>query len=202
MRPRTSESPFPVRPPGAKKFGEIYELQGQLGSGAFATVHKAFSKTGGQEVAVKVFMKKGMDSDEVANVRQEVKILEECDHPHILRFVSFFDEGQSYYLVTELLSGGELFTRICEKTSYTEAEARATVRVLLSALEYLHKRSIAHRDLKPENLLLSSNASDTEVKLADFGFAAYCGEGRTLDNLCGTPDYGNPQTQPSQSLTV
>jgi serine/threonine protein kinase len=54
----------------------------------------------------------------------------------------------------ELLQGGELFERILQKKTFTEAEARDVARGLLSALSYMHAQNIAHRDLKPENLLL------------------------------------------------
>jgi serine/threonine protein kinase len=64
------------------------------------------------------------------------------------------------------VAGGELFDRICDKTVYTEAEARSLVVTLLTTLNYLHKKKIAHRDLKPENLLLRSKDDDTDIVLA------------------------------------
>jgi len=64
------------------------------------------------------------------------------------------------------VAGGELFDRICDKTTYTEAEARDLVITLLKVLAYLHSRKIAHRDLKPENLLLRSKKNDTDIVLA------------------------------------
>jgi serine/threonine protein kinase len=64
------------------------------------------------------------------------------------------------------VAGGELFDRICDKTVYTEAEARSLVVTLLTTLNYLHKKKIAHRDLKPENLLLRSKDNDTDIVLA------------------------------------
>ena len=89
--------------------------------------------------------------------------------------------------VTEVVVGGELFDRICEKVPYTEGEARELVVTLLKTLGYLHKMKIAHRDLKPENLLLRGKANDTDVVLADFGFAKVT-EGKNLQQVCGTPD--------------
>jgi hypothetical protein len=47
-----------------------------------------------------------------------------------------------------------------------------------------------HVDLKPENLLLASKDNDTDVKIADFGFAKHVSE--KLNTVCGTP--GNPHT--------
>jgi hypothetical protein len=53
-----------------------------------------------------------------------------------------------------------------------------------------------HADLKPENLLLASKDNDTDVKIADFGFAKHVSE--KLNTVCGTPGNThsfNPQTQ-------
>lgn len=49
------------------------------------------------------------------------------------------------YLVLELMSGGELFDRIIEKESYTEAEAKSVVATIAQVLVYCHDRGIAHR---------------------------------------------------------
>lgn len=65
-----------------------------------------------------------------------------------------FVEPTYIYLITELLSGGELFDRIVQKEYYDESEARDVSRLMFGALQYCHDKDIAHRDLKPENLLL------------------------------------------------
>jgi len=70
-----------------------------------------------------------------------------------------------------LVEGGELFDRIVSKTHYTEKEARDLVKLFLVTMNYMHKNGIVHRDLKPENLLLVSDSDDSEIKIADFGFA-------------------------------
>jgi len=45
-----------------------------------------------------------------------VGILAECrGQANILEYKNFFDEPAHYYLVTEEISGGELFERICAK---------------------------------------------------------------------------------------
>ena len=72
--------------------------------------------------------------------------------------------------------------QICDKVTYTEGEARELVVTLLKTLAYLHRRNIAHRDLKPENLLLRSATNDTDVLLADFGFACVA-KGKSLKQV-------------------
>ena len=50
-------------------------------------------------------------------------------------------------------------------------QARDLVKILLEAISYMHERNIVHRDLKPENLLLQNKENDSDIRLADFGFA-------------------------------
>lgn len=136
-------------------------------------------------------------------------MLKELKHPNIIRLYDVFDEKQYYYLVTECMGGGELFDRIVQKSYYNEKEARDTCLVLFQALQFCHDHQVAHRDLKPENLLLAvrwqtlvqtlhltiqqSNESDSDIKLADFGFAKKCPQPHSLKTQCGTPGYVAPE---------
>ena len=74
--------------------------------------------------------------------------------PH--RCYETYDEGSEFFIVTELVAGGELFDRIVAKTHYTEKEARDLVKMFLETMAYMHEAGVVHRDLKPENLLLCS----------------------------------------------
>ena len=56
------------------------------------------------------------------------------------------------------------------------------IRILLDTLAFLHRKTVAHRDLKPENLLLANTSDDTNVKIADFGFAIKT-NGRNLNQV-------------------
>jgi serine/threonine protein kinase len=83
-----------------------------------------------------------------------------------------FDEGGYYYLVLDLVRGGEVFDRLIEDGAYSEADAARLVREVGSALAFIHGIGLVHGDLKPENLMLSSeHSSDAVVKLVDFGCA-------------------------------
>ena len=165
----------------------------ELGHGQYGTVHRATNKLTRGHFAVKVCHKAKIASkaEELA-LLNEVDILRRLNHPNIIRFYDMHDTEADFFIVTELVSGGELFDRIIEREHYSEKEARDCARVLLEAISYLHHHSIAHRDIKPENLLLASKTNDHEIKLADFGFAAEC-RGRTLHEPCGTPNYVAPE---------
>ena len=93
----------------------------------------------------------------------------------------------------EVMSGGELFDRIVQKSYYNEKEARDLVKILLEAINYMHERNIVHRDLKPENLLLQNRENDSDIRLADFGFAKRVQGKLSLSTQCGTPGYVAPE---------
>lgn len=74
---------------------------------------------------------------------------------YFYRLIEVFEEGSDFYIVTELVQGGELFDRIVSKSHYSEKEARDLIKKMLETLAYMHENNVVHRDLKPENLLLT-----------------------------------------------
>lgn len=54
---------------------------------------------------------------------------------------------------------------------------------MINVVEYLHSKNIAHRDIKLENFLIDESLN---VKLADFGYAAYIEESEFLSEYLGT----------------
>uniref|UniRef100_A0A8C4R180 Protein kinase domain-containing protein n=1 Tax=Eptatretus burgeri TaxID=7764 RepID=A0A8C4R180_EPTBU len=91
------------------------------------------------------------------------------------------------------VSGGELFDRIVEKGFYTEKDASALIRQILSAVRHLHSMGIVHRDLKPENLLYYSPEEDSKIMISDFGLSKILATGDVMSTACGTPGYVAPE---------
>jgi serine/threonine protein kinase len=138
-------------------------------------------------------LRKDLPPADDAAIYDEVAILSSLNHPHIIPLIDFFDEKDCYFIVMELMSGGDLFDRIGKKKSYSEADARDLVVKMLKAVAYCHGRKVAHCDMKPKNLLLMSDENDSYIKLADFGFAARVHEPRSLTKQCGTPFFVSPE---------
>ncbi|ETW00902.1 CAMK/CAMK1 protein kinase [Aphanomyces invadans] len=188
-----------------QRFDEVYSLEKDsiLGEGASAKVYVATHRRTRQRVAVKVFVKARMRDSEVKDMFEEVQLLQDLKHDHILQLHGFFHEPAHYYIVTDLLEGGELFDRIIEKEFYSEKEARDLIKVLLTAIQYMHSLNIVHRDLKPENILLKSVSDDTSIKIADFGFAKKDVNGEMTEK-CGSPSYVAPEilAQPKYGRAV
>lgn len=126
----------------------------QLGEGSFSVVRRGIHKYTKEQFAIKTVNREKLSYDDEVLLLDEISILRELEHDHIVRLYEVYKEQKYYYLVTELLEGGELFDRIVSKESYNEKEARNVCKTLFDALAYCHQKNIAHRDLKPENLLL------------------------------------------------
>ena len=55
--------------------------------------------------------------------KQEITILQQLDHPNVLKLFEYFEDDKNVYLVTEICRGGELFDRIIENEFFSEKES-------------------------------------------------------------------------------
>jgi serine/threonine protein kinase len=175
------------------RFADKFEIGEKLGAGHYAEVFLCRNKATGAKSAVKVIDKSRTTTKQQGEFLGEVAILKEVNHAHCLRLEGYFDEGQHVFVVLELITGGELFAKICEERNFSEQKAASMMKDILSGLAYLHSKGIIHRDLKPENLLLTSKDENASIKLVDFGFAEQCGKENRLTKCCGTPLYIAPE---------
>lgn len=133
---------------------ERYKVMEKMGEGAFSVVYKAQDKRTGSFVAVKVLNKFQMDQAQQQAVLKEVTIMRQLLHPNVVLFIEFLQSERFYYIVQELVGGGEIFAAIVNYTYLSENLARHVVYQVAKAVQYLHEEvGIVHRDIKPENLL-------------------------------------------------
>lgn len=171
---------------------DTYDLaEVSIGEGSYGVVRRGVHKISGQTRAVKIIPRDRLKL--LPRFRDEVKIMKELEHPNIIRLFETFEDDAFIYLVMELCEGGELFDRIIATGFFGEREAACTVRQMLGALFYLHRRGVCHRDLKPENFLLSSSLPEADLKLIDFGLSARVQAGVALKTRSGTPYYVAPE---------
>lgn len=192
--------------PGAR-FGphdDQYEIGKQLGHGAASQVFACRRLRDGEELAVKtVDLRRlcllGDMQEQLGRLDSEVGILQELRHERIVNLQSFHKTENWYFLVMELVGGGELFDVIVRNKSLTEMEARHIFLQLLEGVGYMHSIGVIHRDLKPENILVANSRPHTEgqlhdVKIADFGLSKAIGGGASLARTrVGTPQYWAPE---------
>jgi len=202
--PVAGEGEFKLGAGAGKRFADLYTMGRLLGVGNEGKVYECWlTATDGdstaEHYAVKLVDEHDMAEDEIEMLLREVELLKELTHPHIERMVDAVFEGELCYIVTELLTGGELIDQILKVDHYTEKHARQTLQLLLEAVAHMHSQGVVHRDLKPQNLMLQDNRDDWHIKVVDFGMAKRCKSAKTgvgrgrLTSICGTPQYMAPE---------
>jgi tRNA A-37 threonylcarbamoyl transferase component Bud32 len=172
---------------------ENYKLDKVLGQGSYAVVRLAIDKETNEKVAIKTYEKfKLNDVHKKKNVKREISILQNIDHPNIIKLYKTIDTVTQLHLVTEFVGTQSLHSYLKPKPSrrLPEAEAKKIFKQIMEGLGYLHSMDIVHRDIKLENLLLDSK---NNVKIIDFGFSIENPKDKTLNVFCGTPSYMAPE---------
>ena len=145
-----------------------YEIQAQLGKGAYGIVWRAVDRRTKNVVAVKKIFDAFQNSTDAQRTFREIMFLQTLKHDNIIRLLSVHraDNDKDIYLVFEFMETdlhAVIRARILE-----DVHKQYIIYQLLKTLKYLHSAEILHRDMKPSNLLLNS---DCLMKVADFGLA-------------------------------
>lgn len=179
----------------------FYSVHEELGSGHFAKVVKVTDTRNGESYAMKIIDKKEMIKSQT-EVKEEIQILQTVGkHPNIVHLECFFEDAKNYYLVMELCTGGDVFSRIIESGHFSEKEAIRCCRELASALALIHSKGITHRDLKPENILLTSKDPGATIKVCDFGLSKLLKGQTKMKTICGTWAYCAPEVISNKDYT-
>ncbi|NWT89542.1 KCC1G kinase, partial [Lanius ludovicianus] len=161
-----------------------------LGSGAFSEVFLVKQKSTGKLFALKCIKKSPLNRD--SSLENEIAVLKKIKHENIVTLEDIYESTTHFYLVMQLVSGGELFDRILERGVYTEKDASLVIHQVLTAVKYLHENGIVHRDLKPENLLYLTPEENSKIMITDFGLSKMEQNG-IMSTACGTPGYVAPE---------
>lgn len=167
-----------------------YEMGSVIGKGAFGEVRLGHIKENGNEVAIKVLLKRKMRMKDYDLFRNEIDALKLCQHPNIVQLYDVIESLDNIFIVMELLNSGTLKDYLNTRNTLPESEAKHIVKGIVNALDYLGKFGIVHRDLKPNNILMTE---DKVPKLADFGLAILLGPSQKRKEFAGTLDYTCPE---------
>ncbi len=107
-----------------------------------------------------IHLNKVQDPVFVNELKNEIEVMKRLDHAHLSRLIETYEDKGQLYLVLELCSGGDLYSR----DPYTEDQAARIVGSILSAVDFMHSHGIVHRDLKYENILFANPSATAEIK--------------------------------------
>lgn len=168
-----------------------YRLAAEVGSGALATVYKAYQPDLKRWVAVKVLHYRGQEA--LVRFQREAQAVARLRHRNIVIVYSYGEEDHWPYIVMEYIEGGTLADRLKgEPMDWIK-----TVDLMIpitEALGYAHENGVIHRDVKPSNILMPQ---EDWPLLADFGLIKI--DDTRQENLTGpgtslgTPAYVAPE---------
>ncbi|OTA82757.1 hypothetical protein M434DRAFT_190042 [Hypoxylon sp. CO27-5] len=179
-----------------KHYGpDDFQILRLIGKGTFGQVYQVRKKDTGRIYAMKVLSKKVIvQKKEVAHTVGERNILVRTamsESPFIVGLKFSFQTQNDLFLVTDYMSGGELFWHLQKEGRFDEKRAKFYIAELILAIQHLHNNDIVYRDLKPENILLDANG---HIALCDFGLSkANLTQNDTTNTFCGTTEYLAPE---------
>jgi len=172
-----------------------YEILSPLGAGGMGEVYRARDTRLGRDVAIKVLPQHLSANSEVrARFEREAKTVSSLNHPHICTLFDVGREGDTDFLVMELIDGETLVSRLA-KGPLPLADTLRIGSQIADALDRAHRAGVVHRDLKPGNIMLTRSGA----KLMDFGLARATGlaggaGSGSLAGLTQSPTMAQPLT--------
>jgi hypothetical protein len=180
--PRKTQSREPVREKQEKHQKDVlrdrYELLSILGRGSTGTVYRALDRhrahlaDAARFVAVKVLKLDYHNRPEaLAALEREFHQAQSLSHPNVVSVFDLDRDGDTYFIVMELLEG-ELLASVMSRLRgpMRREHALAIISSVGAALAHAHRRDVVHADLKPRNIMITSTG---EVRVLDFGFARH-----------------------------
>jgi len=145
-----------------------YEIAGRLGAGGMGEVYRAKDSRIGRDVAIKVLPDAfANDPEGLARFEQEARAAGMLNHPNLLTIYDVGREGETFYIVSELLTG-ETLRDLMNQQPIPRRKVIDYGLQIANGLAAAHEKGIVHRDLKPENVFITL---DERAKILDFGLA-------------------------------
>ncbi|MDZ4806175.1 MAG: serine/threonine-protein kinase [Candidatus Eisenbacteria bacterium] len=167
-----------------------YEIVSPVGAGGMGEVYRARYTRLGRDVAIKVLPQHLSSSPDLrTRFEREARTISSLNHPHICVLHDVGREGDTDYLVMEMIEGETLADRLAKGPLPTELVLKLGAE-LADALDKAHRAGIVHRDLKPGNVMLTRSGS----KLMDFGLARVGTPGPAPGDLTNSPTMTRPLT--------
>ena len=112
-----------------------------MGKGSFGEVRECLNTQTGVTCAIKTVSKAHIGQHQVLVdlMEQELEVLSKTDHPHMVRVFELLQDDTNFYIVTELVTGGELYDHIIKVKRLGERQAADVIKQLLLAISYMHE---------------------------------------------------------------
>ena len=145
-----------------------YQITQRLGAGGMGEIYQALDTRLNRTVAIKVLAAEHAGTGEQRRrFLQEAQAASALNHPNIITIHDIISEGDTEFMVMELVAGKSL-AELIPKGGLPLPLVLAYAVQVADALETAHGAGIVHRDLKPGNVMVTNTGL---VKVLDFGLA-------------------------------
>ena len=200
-----------------------YYFKYEIDQGKFGHVFLAKSNTEEKKYAIKLVQKNNQSLEEYKINRNEAdifQILQNINHPNIVKCVDLYENESQIFFVFEYLSFGNLKKYIEEikllPSDYNNETVLNLIKQIIEGAYILHKYGIIHRDIKTTNIMVQINSpikksiipnvfemveksnmyedvSDVTLKIIDFGLSKILGANETTNEPYGSLSYKAPE---------
>jgi eukaryotic-like serine/threonine-protein kinase len=178
-----------------------YKLNAKLGEGGMSVVYRAQRVRIGDDVAVKILLRKFVSDDAaLVRFRREARAAAMLHHPNVITIHDFGETGDDdapAFLVMEFVKGTPLREMLQSEGRFAVERGLRLMRGVCAGVGAAHRQGVVHRDLKPENILVVAPDDDYEfenVRVLDFGLAKLLADsGAASGAVVGTPYYMSPE---------
>ena len=184
-----------------------YNVISEIDRGSMGTVYLGHDPYIDRNVAIKVAHPEQLNDEEGGDRFRKMFFNEahtagRLTHPNIIGIYDAGVDGDTCYIVMELVEGGETLKKFCRQDNLLPIEKVVeTVFKCAKALDYAHKQGVIHRDIKPTNILVTK---DGDVKIGDFSIA-HLSKMDSTDTmpmgLVGSPRYMSPEQVSEDYIT-
>jgi len=145
-----------------------YQITQRLGAGGMGEIYRALDMRLNRRVAIKVLAAEHAGAGEQRRrFLQEAQAASALNHPNIITIHDIVSEGETEFMVMELVDGKTL-GELIPKGGLPLPLVLAYAVQVADALDTAHRAGIVHRDLKPGNVMVTNAGL---VKVLDFGLA-------------------------------
>lgn len=173
-----------------------FKIEKKIGRGQFSEVYKALDEKHGHHVALKkIGIFEMMDAKARLDCIKEINLLQQLDHPNIIKQLGSFIDANDLYIVLELAGGGDLSKLISFFAKEGKLIPERTIwkyfSQIANALLHMHEKRVMHRDIKPANIFVTEKGVP---KLGDLGLGRFFSNcTKDAHSLVGTPYYMSPE---------
>lgn len=173
-----------------------FEIEKIIGKGQFSEVSKALDKKTGEWVALKkICIFDIVDVKSRQDCMREINLLQQLDHPNIIKILGCFIDSNDLYIVLELAGGGDLSKLINyyarKGKLIPERKIWEYFHQIADALAHMHDKRVMHRDIKPANIFTTESGV---MKLGDLGLGRFLSAvTKVVASIVGTPYYMSPE---------